>query len=131
MRRLSDLPITAVMQGASICILWSSRAVHATPYKDYNTGTLSRSAVQILHTTSEKAPKKHRKRGGKRWRGDFKIHPADSLSPRSNMSGNDELDGWVAQLMQCKPLGEPEVKKLCEKVNQIWHDQQEDDSELG
>ena len=30
---------------------------------------------------------------------------------------NDDLDGWVSQLMQCKPLGEPEVKKLCDKVS--------------
>ena len=34
------------------------------------------------------------------------------------MSWNDELDGWVAQLMQCKPLGENEVKKLCDKVSE-------------
>lgn len=32
------------------------------------------------------------------------------------MSSNDEVDGWVAQLMQCKPLSEAEVKKLCDKV---------------
>lgn len=31
-------------------------------------------------------------------------------------SGNDEVDGWIAQLMQCKPLSEAEVKKLCDKV---------------
>ena len=33
------------------------------------------------------------------------------------MSLNDDVDGWVAQLMQCKPLSEGEVKKLCEKVS--------------
>lgn len=32
------------------------------------------------------------------------------------MSGNDDVDGWIAQLMQCKPLSENEVKKLCDKV---------------
>jgi hypothetical protein len=32
------------------------------------------------------------------------------------MSSNDEVDGWIAQLMQCKPLSETEVKKLCDKV---------------
>ena len=33
------------------------------------------------------------------------------------MSFNDEVDGWVSQLMGCKPLSETEVKKLCEKVS--------------
>lgn len=32
------------------------------------------------------------------------------------MSG-DDVDAWIAQLMQCKPLSEVEVKKLCEKVS--------------
>jgi hypothetical protein len=35
------------------------------------------------------------------------------------MSSNDDVDAWVAQLMQCKPLSELEVKKLCEKVSAI------------
>jgi hypothetical protein len=35
------------------------------------------------------------------------------------MSLNDDVDGWVAQLMQCKPLSEGEVKKLCEKVSSL------------
>lgn len=30
---------------------------------------------------------------------------------------SDEVDGWIAQLMQCKPLSETEVKKLCDKVS--------------
>jgi len=30
---------------------------------------------------------------------------------------NDDVDGWIAQLMQCKPLSENEVKKLCDKVS--------------
>jgi serine/threonine-protein phosphatase 2A catalytic subunit len=30
---------------------------------------------------------------------------------------NDEPDQWIAQLMQCKPLTEADVKKLCEKVS--------------
>jgi hypothetical protein len=29
----------------------------------------------------------------------------------------DDVDAWIAQLMQCKPLSEVEVKKLCEKVS--------------
>jgi serine/threonine-protein phosphatase 2A catalytic subunit len=33
------------------------------------------------------------------------------------MSFNDEVDGWVSQLMGCKPLSEAEVKKLCDKVS--------------
>jgi hypothetical protein len=33
------------------------------------------------------------------------------------MSLNDDVDGWIAQLMGCKPLSETEVKKLCEKVS--------------
>lgn len=28
----------------------------------------------------------------------------------------DELDEWLERLMQCKPLTENEVKKLCDKV---------------
>ena len=35
------------------------------------------------------------------------------------MSSNDDVDAWVAQLMQCKPLSELEVKKLCEKVSLV------------
>jgi len=38
------------------------------------------------------------------------------------MSSNDEVDGWIAQLMQCKPLSETEVKKLCDKVGQATLD---------
>ena len=33
------------------------------------------------------------------------------------MSFNDEVDGWISQLMGCKPLSEAEVKKLCDKVS--------------
>lgn len=36
------------------------------------------------------------------------------------MSSNDEVDGWIAQLMQCKPLSETEVKKLCDKVRHTF-----------
>jgi hypothetical protein len=36
-----------------------------------------------------------------------------SISP--NEIGN--LDSYIEQLMQCKPLKESEVKFLCEKVN--------------
>lgn len=36
------------------------------------------------------------------------------------MSSNDDVDAWVAQLMQCKPLSELEVKKLCEKVSLVF-----------
>ncbi|TXT04025.1 uncharacterized protein COLE_07722 [Cutaneotrichosporon oleaginosum] len=35
------------------------------------------------------------------------------------MSSNDEVDGWIAQLMQCKPLSETEVKKLCDKAREV------------
>ena len=35
------------------------------------------------------------------------------------MSSNDDVDAWIAQLMQCKPLSEAEVKKLCDKVGLI------------
>jgi len=27
-----------------------------------------------------------------------------------------EIDGWIEQLGQCKPLSEGDVKKLCDKV---------------
>ena len=30
-----------------------------------------------------------------------------------------ELDQWIEQLMECKQLGENQVKTLCEKVRQI------------
>ena len=36
------------------------------------------------------------------------------------MSLTDDVDGWISQLMQCKPLSENEVKKLCEKVSSCW-----------
>ena len=29
----------------------------------------------------------------------------------------DDPDVWIAQLMQCKPLSEGEVKRLCDKVS--------------
>ena len=38
------------------------------------------------------------------------------------MSFNDEVDGWISQLMQCKPLSETEVKKLCDKVGLWFYD---------
>lgn len=34
------------------------------------------------------------------------------------MAMNNEVDGWISQLMQCKPLSEAEVKKLCDKVSE-------------
>ncbi|KAG8713286.1 Serine/threonine-protein phosphatase PP2A catalytic subunit [Ceratobasidium sp. 423] len=30
-----------------------------------------------------------------------------------------EIDGWIAQLGQCKQLSEPDVKRLCEKTREI------------
>lgn len=30
--------------------------------------------------------------------------------------GNIDLDKWIADLMECKPLSEQDVKRLCEKV---------------
>ena len=34
-----------------------------------------------------------------------------------------EIDGWIAQLSQCKQLSEADVKKLCDKVRvQILND---------
>lgn len=32
-------------------------------------------------------------------------------------NGVDDPDVWIAQLMQCKPLSEGEVKRLCDKVS--------------
>ena len=29
---------------------------------------------------------------------------------------DNEVDGWIAQLSQCKQLSEADVKKLCDKV---------------
>lgn len=31
-----------------------------------------------------------------------------------------EVDRWLQQLMQCKPLSESEVKKLCRRVKEIF-----------
>lgn len=31
-----------------------------------------------------------------------------------------EVDRWLEQLMQCKPLTESEVKNLCRKVKEIF-----------
>lgn len=30
-----------------------------------------------------------------------------------------EVDGWIAQLSQCKQLSEADVKRLCDKVRQF------------
>ena len=32
-----------------------------------------------------------------------------------------ELDQWIEQLMECKQLGENQVKILCEKVNKLYN----------
>jgi hypothetical protein len=32
-----------------------------------------------------------------------------------------EIDGWIEQLSQCKQLPEPDVKKLCDKVDNSRH----------
>jgi len=32
-----------------------------------------------------------------------------------------EIDGWIEQLSQCKQLTEPDVKKLCDKVDNSRH----------
>lgn len=32
------------------------------------------------------------------------------------MSVQEDPDVWIQQVMQCKPLSEAEVKRLCEKV---------------
>jgi hypothetical protein len=32
-----------------------------------------------------------------------------------------EIDGWIEQLSQCKQLPEPDVKKLCDKVDNSGH----------
>ena len=47
-------------------------------------------------------------------------HPQPSSSPslftarENNME--HEVDGWIAQLSQCKQLSEADVKRLCDKV---------------
>jgi hypothetical protein len=35
----------------------------------------------------------------------------------SQVQVQDDPDVWIAQLMQCKPLSEAEVKRLCDKVS--------------
>jgi hypothetical protein len=42
--------------------------------------------------------------------------PPPPPPPSGAMSSNADVDAWIAQLMQCKPLSEAEVKKLCDKV---------------
>jgi hypothetical protein len=32
-------------------------------------------------------------------------------------SPHSDVDKWIAQLMECKPLSEQEVKALCDKVS--------------
>jgi hypothetical protein len=32
-------------------------------------------------------------------------------------NSSEDPDVWIAQLMNCKPLSEGEVKKLCDKVS--------------
>lgn len=40
----------------------------------------------------------------------------------SSQSTSEDPDQWIAQLMQCKPLSEAEVKKLCDKVRALSGD---------
>lgn len=37
-----------------------------------------------------------------------------------NRSFFKDLDGWIEQLKQCKPLEEGQVKLLCEKVGRLF-----------
>jgi hypothetical protein len=44
---------------------------------------------------------------------------ANSGGPRGEMISREfikELDEWIAQLYECKQLGENQVKQLCDKV---------------
>lgn len=46
--------------------------------------------------------------------------PAPSLEVTTQMvADNNEVDGWIARLMDCKHLGEAEVQKLCTKAREI------------
>lgn len=44
--------------------------------------------------------------------------PASCLSPGTSSTNND-LDRQIAQLLECKPLPEQEVKVLCERARDI------------
>jgi hypothetical protein len=37
------------------------------------------------------------------------------------MEDHTDVDRWIEQLLQCKPLSEKEVEALCEKVRCSWH----------
>lgn len=42
-----------------------------------------------------------------------------SGSAFDSASSAGEVDGWIEQLMSCKQLSEPDVKRLCDKVS-LW-----------
>jgi hypothetical protein len=44
--------------------------------------------------------------------------PVDCIppSPVDHRTMEQEVDGWIAQLGQCKQLSEADVKRLCDKV---------------
>jgi hypothetical protein len=46
-------------------------------------------------------------------------NPAGAISAIAGQQQGqqDDPDVWIAQLMQCKPLSEAEVKRLCDKVS--------------
>lgn len=45
------------------------------------------------------------------------------MPPKSNSTAIDitNLDKQIETLMECKPLSEPEVKALCEKVKEDFY----------
>ncbi|KAF5391615.1 hypothetical protein D9757_002423 [Collybiopsis confluens] len=47
---------------------------------------------------------------------------SSSLSTLRNMM-EQEIDGWIEQLSQCKQLSEADVKRLCEKTREILMDE--------
>jgi serine/threonine-protein phosphatase 2A catalytic subunit len=50
----------------------------------------------------------------------FHLRGSNPISETNKMTSFKELDVWIEELMQCKPLPEPSVKLLCDRAKEVF-----------
>jgi hypothetical protein len=103
----SIIIITAVIRSCTCCTQRSLQLA-TRPYRHHP-------QRRIPSSTYPTYPSRHRTRLLKTLPSRRKRTPSLALPAMSNSS--EDPDVWIAQLMNCKPLSEGEVKKLCDKVS--------------
>jgi hypothetical protein len=103
----SIIIITAVIRSCTCCTQRSPQLA-TRPYRHHP-------QRRIPSSTYPTYPSRHRTRLLKTLPSRRKRTPSLALPAMSNSS--EDPDVWIAQLMNCKPLSEGEVKKLCDKVS--------------